>query len=111
MSAPVTAPGGTHLLGPVEQIPFGEGRAFGVDGEQIAVFRLRDGSLRATSAVCPHRGGPIADGQIDQRVVLCPLHLHAFELDTGCSLTGADPLRTYPVNLDTDGNIVITTSR
>jgi len=25
-----------HNLGPVDQIPFGEGRAFGVDGEQVA---------------------------------------------------------------------------
>ena len=25
----------------------GEGRAFAVDGEQVAVFRLRDGALRA----------------------------------------------------------------
>ena len=58
------------------------------DGEQVAVFRLRDGSLRALSAVCPHKGGPIADGQIDDRIVLCPLHLNAFELDTGCSTTG-----------------------
>ncbi len=42
-----------------------------------------------SSAVCTHKGGPIADGQIDARIVLCPLHLNAFELDTGCSPTGA----------------------
>ena len=44
--------------GPVGQVPPGEGRAFVVAGEQVAVFRLRDGSLRAVSAVCPHKGGP-----------------------------------------------------
>ena len=49
---------GLHVLGPLEQVPVGEGRAFGVAGEQVAVFRLRDGSLRAVSAVCPHKGGP-----------------------------------------------------
>ena len=42
---------------PVDQIPRGEGRAYEVDGDQIAVFRLRDGSLRALSAVCPTRAG------------------------------------------------------
>lgn len=96
-----------HVLGPVDQIPFGEGRAFGIDGEQVAVFRLRDGSLRALSAVCPHRGGPIADGTIDQQVVMCPLHQHAFELDTGCSTTGTGPLRTYQVTADEERNIVL----
>ena len=40
-------------------------RAFDVAGEQVAVFRLRDGRVRALSAVCPHSGGPIADGQTD----------------------------------------------
>ncbi|MBE4718926.1 Rieske (2Fe-2S) protein [Pseudarthrobacter sp. AB1] len=97
----------SHVLGPVDQIPFGEGRAFGVDGEQVAVFRLRDGSLRALSAVCPHRGGPIADGTVDLQVVICPLHQHAFSLETGCSSTGAEPLRTYGVQEDAEQNIVL----
>ena len=97
----------THVLGPVDQIPPGEGRAFAVGGEQIAVFRLRDGSLRALAAVCPHRGGPIADGTIDNEVVICPLHQHAFELATGCSTTGAEPLRTFDVQRDAAENIVL----
>ena len=101
----------SHNLGPVDQVPFGEGRAFGVDGEQVAVFRLRDGSLRALSAVCPHRGGPIADGTIDRQVVMCPLHQHAFELDTGCSTTGAEPLTTYEVQMDAEQNIVLQSAR
>ena len=96
-----------HVLGPLEQIPPGEGRAFAVDGEQIAVFRLRDGTLRALSAICPHRGGPIADGQIDRRVVMCPLHHNTFELATGCSTTGAEPLRRYDVWVEGD-DIVVT---
>lgn len=94
-------------LGPVDQIPFGEGRAFGVDGDQVAVFRLRDGTLRAVSAVCPHKGGPLADGTIDRTVVLCPLHQHAFELESGCSTTGEKPLRTYVVSVDAAGNMVL----
>ncbi|MDQ1596095.1 MAG: nitrite reductase small subunit [Arthrobacter pascens] len=98
---------GQHVLGPLEQVPVGEGRAFGVAGEQVAVFRLRDGSLRAVSAVCPHKGGPIADGTVDRSVVMCPLHQHAFELETGCSTTGAGPLRSYPVAADAAGNIVL----
>jgi nitrite reductase (NADH) small subunit len=95
------------VLAPLDEIPLGEGRAFDVAGEQVAVFRLRDGTLRAVSAVCPHRGGPIADGQIDNRVVLCPLHLNAYELDTGRCTTGAPPLRTYALRLDSSRNVVI----
>jgi nitrite reductase (NADH) small subunit len=94
-------------LGDADQIPPGEGRAFDVAGEQVAVFRLRNGGLKAVSAVCPHRGGPIADGQIDGRVVLCPLHLNAFDLTTGCSTTGAEPLRSYDVATEGDQIVVL----
>lgn len=108
MSAAATPGSATqHSLGPLDQIPVGEGRAFAVAGEQIAVFRLRDGTVRALSAVCTHRGGPIADGIIDGRVVMCPLHLNAFELDSGCSLTGEAPLASYPVRVDDDAHVVL----
>jgi nitrite reductase (NADH) small subunit len=86
----------------VGDIPLGEGRSYAVGGETIAVFRLRDGSLRAVSAVCPHRGGPLADGQIDRRQVVCPLHLNAWDLTTGRSLSGQPDITVYPVRLDDD---------
>ena len=94
-------------LGPMDQIPPGEGRTFTVDDEQIVVFRLKDGTVRALGAVCPHRGGPLADGQIDARVVICPLHQHAFDLTTGSCATGAPDARSYPVTVDDDQTIVL----
>ncbi|HEV8567773.1 MAG TPA: Rieske (2Fe-2S) protein [Actinoplanes sp.] len=94
-------------LGPVDEIPLGEGRAYAVGGEMVAVFRLRDGSLRAVSAVCPHAGGPLADGQIDNKVVICPLHLNVFDLTTGCSTTGQPALTVYVVHVDDDGHLVV----
>jgi len=95
------------VLGPLDEIPLGEGRAYAVGDEMVAVFRLRDGSLRAVSAVCPHRGGPLADGQIDLKVVVCPLHLNAFDLTTGCSTSGQPGLTVYPVDVDADNHLVI----
>jgi nitrite reductase (NADH) small subunit len=102
----MTAPAAEYPLGPVEEVPVGEGRAYAAGGEMVAVFRLRDGSLRAVSAVCPHAGGPIADGQADLDVVICPLHQHTFELATGCSRTGQPPLRVYRVRAENDQIIV-----
>jgi nitrite reductase (NADH) small subunit len=101
--------GAARRLGPVEQIPVGEGRAFGVDGQQVAIFRLRSGAVHAVSAVCPHKGGPIADGQIDGSIVLCPLHMNAFELSTGCSTTGQEPLARWNVEVDEAGELVLYT--
>ncbi|MFG1607562.1 Rieske (2Fe-2S) protein [Actinoplanes sp. NPDC049265] len=90
------------ILGRLSEIPLGEGRAYAVGDDRIAVFRLRDGSVRALSAICSHRGGPIADGQIDTKVVICPLHLTAFDLTTGCSNGDQPPLTVYPVRVDGD---------
>lgn len=95
-------------LGPLADIPAGEGRAYDVAGRQLAVFQLRTGQLRAVDAVCPHRGGPIADGQTDGRVVLCPLHLIAFDLETGCAAGSEHTLTTYPIRVDDAGHILVT---
>jgi nitrite reductase (NADH) small subunit len=96
-----------HRVAGLDEVPVGEGRAFVVAGRQLAVFRLRDGQVRAVDATCPHAGGPLADGLVDCTVVICPLHSHTFELATGCSTTGQPPLRTYPARVDGTGHIVV----
>jgi len=97
-------------LGPVDEIPVGEGRAFAVDGRQIAVFRLRDGSVRAVDALCPHRGGPLSDGIADGRVVICPLHSYTYDLVTGAEVAnGGAAVRAYPVYVDDGGQVRLTT--
>jgi nitrite reductase (NADH) small subunit len=96
-------------VGHVDEIPVGEGRTFAVGDDQIAVFRLRDGSLRAVDAVCPHKGGPLADGLADDRVIVCPLHGHTFDMCTGSEVSGAAmSVRSYPVEV-VDGTIHVST--
>ena len=98
-------------IGSIDQIPVGEGRTFAVEGEQIAVFRLRDGALRAVDAVCPHKGGPLADGLADDVVVVCPLHGHTFDLSTGCEASGKEmSVQSYPVEA-VDGVVRISLRR
>jgi len=44
----------------------------------------------------------MADGQIDLKQVVCPLHLNAWDLSTGCSLSGQPDIAVYPVRQDGD---------
>ena len=95
-----------YTVGMVEDVPLGEGRTFVVAGTQVAVFRLRDGSLHATQAACPHAGGPLADGLTDVDVLVCPLHQYAYRWSDGASTSGAAPITTYPVR-ERDGDLVV----
>ena len=104
-TAPVATPR-AHTVGMVDDVPPGEGRTFVVAGTQVAVFRLRDGSLHATQAACPHAGGPLADGLTDVDVLVCPLHQYAYRWSDGASTNGAGPIRTYPVR-ERDGYLVV----
>jgi nitrite reductase (NADH) small subunit len=88
-----------HLLGPISQIPPGEGRNFIVAGSEIAVFHTRDGGVFAIGARCPHRGGPLADGLTDSETVMCPLHERIFSLRTGEGIGHACSVLAYGVRL------------
>ena len=106
-ATPTTAAGPrAYAVGRVDEVPPGEGRAFVAGGVQVAVFRLRNGSLHATQAACPHAGGPLADGQTDANVLVCPLHLHVYRWSDGASASGAAPVRVFPVR-EVDGNLVV----
>ncbi|MFE3289981.1 Rieske (2Fe-2S) protein [Rhodococcus sp. NPDC059234] len=94
-------------VGTIGDLTPGEGRTYVVDGRQVAVFLLADGTVRAMDAVCPHRAGPLADGQIDGTVVTCPLHQYAFRFDTGaCTTESVAPVRVYPADVH-DGAVVV----
>ncbi|AZG45224.1 Assimilatory nitrite reductase [NAD(P)H] small subunit [Gordonia insulae] len=68
---------------------------------------MTDGTLRATDAVCPHRGGPIADGQFDLGHIVCPLHQYTFRFsDGGCTAEGIGSLGVYRIE-DRAGEIVV----
>lgn len=61
-----------------------EGRSVLIDafGRKVAIFRV-EGQLYAIDDICPHRGGPLSDGDIEDGMVICPLHAWGFDLKTG----------------------------
>ncbi len=96
-----------YRLGPLSQIPPGEGREFDINGQAVAVFHTRtEGRVYATQALCPHRDGPLIDGLLGGTTLLCPFHAWKFDLQTGEALMGTCGLKTYPVRLD-NGDIIL----
>ena len=97
------------MVGPVDEIPLGEGRTFVVGDERVAVFRTRSGQLFAVQAECPHKRGPLADGLLGGTTLICPLHSWKFDLRSGDALMGDCGLRTYAVRVDEARQIVVST--
>ena len=108
MSATTCLQGATYDLGPLSRIPLGEGLTFRVGDVLVAVFRTRDGGVYATQALCPHRGGPLADGIVADGTVACPLHDRRFQLATGCAVGHeCGGVVAYPVD-ERDGEVFVT---
>lgn len=68
-------------------------------GKRICLAH-HQGQWHAVDARCPHAGGPLADGHIDQSgCVVCPWHRFAFDLRSGQSDSGGYYVNTYPVRV------------
>jgi nitrite reductase (NADH) small subunit len=93
-------------LGSVDVIPLGQGRCYLVGNREVAVFRQRNGTLFATQNRCPHRQGPLSEGLVGDGRVICPLHAHQFNLETGCGGEPEERLEVYAVQ-EVAGNIVL----
>jgi nitrite reductase (NADH) small subunit len=91
----------------LHSIPEGEGRAFQLCDDRVAVFRTRSGAVFAVQAECPHRGGPLSDGLTGGTTVICPLHSWKFDLETGAAVDKECVLRTYAAKVDDYGQIVV----
>ncbi len=98
-----------HPIGKLSEIPKGEGRNFALGNLLVAVFHTRDGRVFATQALCPHRGGPLADGLTDGATVVCPLHDRIYDFRTGAGIGNECSVQVYPVRADSDGMILLET--
>jgi nitrite reductase/ring-hydroxylating ferredoxin subunit len=84
----------------VADIPVGKGVRIERDGTALAVFNAGGGRFFATSPLCPHEEGPLAEGWLEGDVVVCPWHGYDFELATGrCRVDDDLAVAVYPVRV------------
>ena len=84
----------------VEEIPQGQGKVFEVNGNQVAVWNL-NGNFCAFQNVCPHRGGPVGEGEVEGNIITCPWHGWQFDVVTGVSpINPAAKLTKYDVKVE-----------
>uniref|UniRef100_A0A0B6Z049 Rieske domain-containing protein n=1 Tax=Arion vulgaris TaxID=1028688 RepID=A0A0B6Z049_9EUPU len=92
-----------HLVGDVEILKSKQCRKiFMKEGPLLALFCVAPDRFFLTDTSCPHAGGPLDQGDIEDidgsvRVV-CPLHDYSFDLVTGKSPSGL-VLTTYQTEI------------
>ena len=89
------------------EIPPGSSKVVSVNEHVVAIFNL-GGTYYAIDNVCPHQGGPLGEGHLEENgVVSCPWHAWNFDIRTGQSPIDPDvKVRTFPVRVE-NGQLIV----
>jgi nitrite reductase/ring-hydroxylating ferredoxin subunit len=95
----------TRVAG-IGEIAEGQGCVVEAAGRTLAVFNVA-GTFYAIDNACPHRGGPLGEGDVDGRIVVCPWHAWRWDVTTGRNANNpAVTVACYPVSVEADGVFV-----
>ena len=83
-------------VGTLSDIPRLGARTVDTHQGQVAVFRTNEDEVFALFNKCPHKGGPLSEGIVSGKVVVCPLHNWTIDLVSG-EATAPDEGCTRPV--------------
>jgi 3-phenylpropionate/trans-cinnamate dioxygenase ferredoxin subunit len=85
----------------LDELAEGEGRCVEVAGRRIALFRI-GAEVFALADTCSHAEASLAEGDVFDDVVECPLHGAAFDIRTGAvlSLPATKPVAAYTVEVE-----------
>ena len=87
-------------------LPDSRGVTVHVNEREVALFNL-GGEIYALDGRCPHRGGSLGEGTVEQGTVFCPLHGWQFDIKTGACLDKPDRTAAcFPVRI-VDGQIQV----
>lgn len=89
----------------IDDISDGEAVVEEVEGTSVAVLRS-DGDIYALENVCPHQGGPVGEGKVEDGCIHCPWHGWQFDLETGEHVHGSTDVNTFPVRVE-DSDVYI----
>ena len=83
----------------LDELLEGKAKYVEIEGNQLAVY-LHEGRPYVIDNYCPHAGGNLAAGFVQDGCAVCPWHYWSFQLDTGeLKDTGGAGVTTYKVRL------------
>jgi len=90
----------------VHDVSLGQAKAVELEGRRIALYHTERGYF-ATDNTCPHRGGPLAEGDLVNNEITCPWHLWSFDIISGaCPGNPEISVTTHEVRIEGDSVLV-----
>ena len=87
-----------HKVCHIDDLGDEEVMQFWVGDTPLAIYRLED-AYYASTDICPHQGGSLSEGYIEDGQIECPLHQGCYDVTTGEARSGpaCGDLATYSV--------------
>jgi len=93
-------------VGSTNELREGRVKLVVVDDRRLALCHTSAGFF-ALDNTCPHRGGPLAEGDVIGNEIVCPWHLWGFDVATGTCGGNADlSVGTHEVRIEGDRILV-----
>jgi nitrite reductase (NADH) small subunit len=87
-------------------VPEGRGLRLVLNGRELALFQV-EGQFYIIDGLCPHKGGPLSEGYLENGRVYCPLHGWEYDLKTGgCAEHPHKPVACHPTRV-VDGQVQV----
>lgn len=87
-------------------IPAGSGKTAEVNGKTVAIFNV-DGNFCAIDNTCLHRGGPLGEGELDGKIVICPWHGWRYDVTSGANeMNPSVVVQKYQIKVEDDDLLV-----
>jgi nitrite reductase/ring-hydroxylating ferredoxin subunit len=91
-----------HRVAGVDELANGELKRVAVAGRILVLVRV-NGGYGALDNRCPHMGGPLAEGSVENGLVVCPWHGREYDPLSGRCDGYAESVQTYPIDVRADG--------
>ncbi|MBI3321386.1 MAG: Rieske (2Fe-2S) protein [Candidatus Omnitrophica bacterium] len=88
------------------EISPGTGKVVEIGGKAIAVFNC-DGTFYAIDNTCKHRGGPLGEGRVLGKTVVCPWHGWEYDVTSGaCRMDPSIKVQRFDVKVQGEDVLV-----
>jgi Ferredoxin subunits of nitrite reductase and ring-hydroxylating dioxygenases len=94
-----------HEIARVDDLPPGRAKSIVVGERKIALFHTASGFF-ASDDSCPHRGGPLGQGDLIDDEIICPWHLWGFDIRSGVC-TGNREIRVVIHDVRLEGDRIL----